>query len=486
MKKLLRTEVVVIGSGAGGAVTAAKLAEAGWDVLLVEEGGPVDKSDIPTHSTAAMRLWYRNNGLAPILGNVKIAFVEGRCVGGSTEINSAFWHRPMPQSIERWSEQYQIRDLTAAGLDALFPEIEKELNVSSCNSQPAPRSSQLLRRGLEALDWSFMEVPRAQNTGGAGSPFAPGAKRSMSLTYIPLALKAGAQLMTRCRVRAILHAGRKVTRVLARSVDDNGAKIEIEIQAEHVFVCGGALQTPTLLRRSGIKKNIGNSLRIHPMIKVAALFDEQLDSHLSSLPIYQVTQFWPDITIGGSVFTPGFLAMNLSENWELNQPEMKDWHKMALYYTACCGTGRGIVRSFPFTGEAVGIYNLSAADQINLSKGLAYISEILFAAGARRIFPSLRQPARIDTPAQGREFLKTLIPFSAMSLSSVHVFSSCPMGENRNVCAADSFGRVHGFDNLHIADASLIPDSPGVNPQGTTMALALRNVYEFIRRNKKG
>jgi choline dehydrogenase-like flavoprotein len=60
------------------------------------------------------------------------------------------------------------------------------------------------------------------------------------------------------------------------------------------------------------------------------------------------------------------------------------------------------------------------------------------------------------------------------------------MGENRNLCAADSFGRVHGFDNLYIADASLIPDSPGVNPQGTTMALALRNAYEFIQKNKNG
>jgi choline dehydrogenase-like flavoprotein len=292
-------------------------------------------------------------------------------------------------------------------------------------------------------------------------------------------------LLTNCRVKRIRHDGNKVTRVTAVVEEDGGAKREIAIEAEHVFVCGGAIQTPALLRHSGIKKNIGNSLRIHPMIKVAALFDEQLDSHLASLPIYQVTQFWPDITIGGSVFTPGFLAMNLSENWEANQPEMKEWHRMALYYTACCGTGKGIVRSFPGSGEAVAIYNLSRLDQIHLSKGLAYIGEALFAAGARRIFPSLRQPARIDTLAQSREFLQSQIPFSAMSLSSVHVFSSCPMGENLTVCAADSFGRVHGFSNLYIADASLIPDSPGVNPQGTIMALALRNVNDFIAKRNK-
>ena len=135
MKELLKTQVLVIGSGAGGAITAAKLAEAGFQVLIVEEGGGVDKSGIPTHSPEAMRRWYRNNGLSPILGNVRIAFVEGRCVGGGTEINSAFWHRSMPQAIERWRENYAIRDLTVAGLDALYPEIEKELNVSACEPE---------------------------------------------------------------------------------------------------------------------------------------------------------------------------------------------------------------------------------------------------------------------------------------------------------------------------------------------------------------
>lgn len=485
MKERLKTQALVIGSGAGGAITAAKLAEAGFAVLIVEEGTSVDKSGIPTHSPEAMRRWYRNNGLSPILGNVRIAFVEGRCVGGGTEINSAFWHRSMPQAIERWRENYAIRDLTVEGMNELYPEIEKELNVSAGNSGQSPRSSELLRQGLETLNWEFMEVPRAQNITGPGSPFVPGAKRSMSLTYIPRALQAGAVLLSNCRVVRIRHDGKKVSRVLAVTTGDDGSRREIEIEAENVFVCGGAIQTPVLLRRSGIKKNIGNSLRIHPMIKVAALFDEQLDSHLSALPVYQVTQFWPDITIGGSVFTPGFLAMNLSENWEINQPQMKEWHKMALYYVACCGTGKGIVRAFPGSGEAVGIYNLSKADQIHLSRGMAHIGEVLFAAGAKRIFPSLRHPARIDSLAESRQYMQRNIPFAEMSLSSVHVFSSCPMGENLALCAADSFGRVHGFDNLYIADASLIPDSPGVNPQGTVMALALRDVNHFIAAGAK-
>ena len=97
---------------------------------------------------------------------------------------------------------------------------------------------------------------------------------------------------------------------------------------------------------------------------------------------------------------------------------------------------------------------------------MAHIGEVLFAAGAKRIFPSLRQPSRIDSLAESRQYMQRNIPFADMSLSSVHVFSSCPMGENLELCAANSFGRVHIFDNLYIADASLIPTiRPGSIPR---------------------
>ena len=73
-----------------------------------------------------------------------------------------------------------------------------------------------------------------------------------------------------------------------------------------------------------------------------------------------------------------------------------------------------------------------------------------------------------------------------MSLSTVHAFSSCPMGENPDLSATDSFGKVNGFRNLYVNDASLLPDSPGVNPQGTVMAIALRNVDHFDAQHRSG
>ena len=216
------------------------------------------------------------------------------------------------------------------------------------------------------------------------------------------------------------------------------------------------------------------------MIKMAALFDDEIAAQADTLPIYQVKEFWPTLTIGGSVFTPGFLAMLLSDSWTANQHVMQDWSRMALYYAAVRGMNRGKIRVLPGLSDGVVVrYRLTEADQKNISAGLARLGEILFAAGAKVVYPSLRSPAVLKSVDQCRGFLKQPIPIDAMALSTVHAFSSCPMGENPDFCATDSFGKVNGFRNLYVNDASLIPDSPGVNPQGATMAIALRNVDHF-------
>ena len=226
---------------------------------------------------------------------------------------------------------------------------------------------------------------------------------------------------------------------------------------------------------------MGNSLRIHPMIKAAALFESGVDPYDAAIPIYQVKEFWPTITLGGSVFTPGFLAMLLADHWSAHGDVMQHCDRMGIYHAATRGLNRGSIRVIPGMDEGVVVrYRLNRADQRNLSIGLARLGELLFAAGATAVYPSLRSFPALTSSEQCRSFLKTDIPLSAMSLSTVHVFSSCPMGENPDLCATDSFGRVRGFANLFVNDASLIPDSPGVNPQGTTMAIALRNVEHFL------
>lgn len=481
-----RAQAIVVGSGAGGAVTCLELARAGYDVVVLEEGRRFDSGDYGRDAMAAMATLYRRRGMTPILGRPAIGYVEGSCLGGSTEINSGFWHRTPREVLLRWRSQFDLMDAMPGDLEPHFAWAERELRVSTYPG-PWPASTQWFAKGIERMAWAGQEVPRAApgcvgaNRCASGCPTA--AKRGMTTSLLPQAEAAGARILTRCRVRLLLWRKRRVSGVIAELQHHDGRRELVRIDADHVFVCAGPTETPALLLRSGIKYRVGDSLRIHPMLKVAARFPEPVDAHSTVLPLLQVKEFWPAISLGGAYASLGHLAMLLSDSWRELETAMDDHRRLALYYVAVKGTGAGRVRSSLLGDDEASLrYHVSAEDLRNLSLGLARLSALLLAAGAEAVHPAIQGLARITSELDAIRWLDEIIPRSAVSLTTVHAFSSCPMGERVARTAADSFGRVHGFDNLYLNDASILPDSPGVNPQGTIMALARRNVLRFLSR----
>jgi choline dehydrogenase-like flavoprotein len=483
MAEAMRVQVLVIGSGAGGAITALELATRGVDVCVLEEGsrwtldayggGPVD----------AMRHLYRRRGMTPILGKIPIGYVEGACLGGSTEINSGFWHRTPREVMLRWRAQFDLQHASTDELAPHFDVVEELLEVGDY-AGPLPKSTEVFQRGIDAMGWASQHVPRtapgcrSTNACAAGCP--TGAKQGMSRRVLPKAEAAGARIVTDCAVQLLLTEGARVTGVLAEMRRDDGTRDLVRVDAEHVFLCAGPTGTPTLLRRSGMKHNVGDSLRIHPMLKVAAVFPERIDAQESVLPLLQVKEFWPELSIGGAFFTTGHLAMLLGDNWLENRQQMTQYRNMASYYVAVRGSGRGSVRpSLLGDGAAMLRYELSHEDEINLSKGLARLATLLLAAGATHVHPTVQGLPVIRSEVEAIRWLDERLPRSALSLTTVHAFSSCPSGERRDRCATDSFGKLHRFENLYVNDASMLPDSPGVNPQGSVMALARRNALHF-------
>lgn len=288
------------------------------------------------------------------------------------------------------------------------------------------------------------------------------------------ARESGVSILPQCRAKKLLLRSNRVTGVLVERRDKNGASLEEEIQADSVFVCGGPTQTPLLLRRSGIAHNIGNTLKVHPMLKVTALFPFEINADQSHLPLVQIKQFQPDISLGGAFFSAGHLAILLSPNWQNNAKYMREYDRMASYYVAVRGTGSGKVRDAKLS------YELSKEDITGLSRGLANLSLLLLEAGAKEVIPAIEGLHPIENRTQAKQWHTEIVPTAQLNLSTVHAFSSCPIGEEKKVCAANSYGKVFAFDNLYINDASMLPDSPGVNPQGTIMAIARRNVLQFL------
>jgi choline dehydrogenase-like flavoprotein len=486
----LRVEVLIIGSGAGGATTASVLAGHGFEVVVLEEGERHTLQDYGQTPTSAMSKLYRNKGLMPVMGSVPIGYVEGRCLGGSTEINSGFWHRLPPEFLMRWQARFNLVDFSQDSLDEHFDWAEDMLSVSN-HAGPWPKSTEVFNRGVEAMQWSAQEVKRAAancvntNTCSTGCP--KGAKQGVSMRLIPDAEARGARFITGCKAKLLLKSRGKITGVLAEIQKGDSTSDLVRIEADYVFVCAGPTQTPGLLRKSGIKAHIGDTFQIHPMLKVSALFDEEIDADKSVMPLLQVKEFWPDISLGGSFFSVGHLALNLADNWLDNQDAINNYSRMASYYVAVRGTGSGTVRTSMFgDSEPVLKYELSDVDIRHLSQGLARLSSLLLSAGAKTVYPCVQGLPQIKSDLDAVRWLDESLPRGSLSLTTVHAFSTCPIGEKVERCAADSFGQIHGFDNLYINDASMLPDSPGINPQGTIMALARRNAQHFAELHPKG
>ncbi|HEX5614447.1 MAG TPA: GMC family oxidoreductase [Acidimicrobiia bacterium] len=467
----LDTEVLVIGSGAGGATTAALLAEAGRRVTVVEEGPWVDPDAVEPFSLDEMALKYRHHGSSAALGAPPVAYAEGRCVGGSTEINSGLWHRLPGDLAEEWRHAFRIDEFTTPLLDAYAERVEEWQSVSQMPAAPPP-SSALLERGATKLGWRSVEFPRVFRY----DPSGRGTKQTMARTLIPRAIAAGATVVADCRVQRLVRDGDRVVGARCqRRVD--GIDETIEIHADHVFVCGGAVQTPALLQRSGIRRNIGRGLKLHPTIKIAARFPHPID-HGDVSP-YRITEFSPNLTIGGSASRRGHVALALADATTEYADALADWEHVTVYYAAIRSDAGGRVLALPGVRAPLVTYSLTDADMSRLARGLLHLGELLLAAGATELYPSV-EGAVIARRADDLVSWWESVDRRRTNLMTVHLTSSVGMGEARERTGTDSFGRVWDVRNLRVNDASLLPDAPGVNPQAAVMTIAARNAEQFL------
>jgi choline dehydrogenase-like flavoprotein len=462
----LDCDVLVVGSGAGGAPTAAILAEAGFDVVVAEEGPWVDQGSVTPFSLEQMDRQYRSGGVTVALGRPSIAYTEGRCAGGGTEVNSGLYRRPSEETVARWRAGWQIADFDTAEFMAYCDEVECALSVQLLPG-PASAPSELLRAGAANLGWANDEIPRWMEYPDAEPTH--GRRQSMTKTYLPRAFAAGARMITDARVdRVIIDRGRAFRAELTL-VDGSPATVDFE----HVVVCAGAIQSPALLQRSGLRGRIGRRLAVHPTVKLAARFDDEINV-IDDVPVHQVKEFSPDLSFGGSASHPGLVALALTDSWSTMRDAVTEWPNMAVYYAAITSEGRGRVDAIPGFADPLVTYRLTRRDRAVLGRGLARLATAMLAAGAREVYPSFRDApivrTRGDLAALSDRFTST-----AASVMTVHLCSTVPMGEDRAIAAADSHGRVHGTDNVYVNDASLLPDAPGVNPQASVMAIALRN-----------
>ena len=472
MTTTLDTEVLVIGSGAGGATTARVLAEAGLDVLVVEEGPWVEAGSVAPFSLGEMERAYRHHGSSAALGSPPVAYAEGRCVGGSTEVNSGLWARLPDALATEWSRTYALEEFTPEALRGYADRIEEWVPVNVVPGAPPP-SSAILEQGATKLGWRSVEFPRAFAYDDRGR----GTKQSMTRTLLPAAIAAGATIVADTTVDRLGLDGGRATGAKARRQRPDGTLEALEIRADHVFVCGGAIQSPALLQRSGLRRGIGTGLRMHPTIKIAARFPDPLDH--DDVPMHRITEFSPHLAIGGSASRLGHVALALADSGADHAAALVDWEHVFVYYAAIRSDLGGRVIALPGLRAPLVTYRLTDSDLSRLARGLVLLGEALLAAGATELYPSVEGGTVVRRPEELVQWWDA-VDRARSNLMTVHLTSSIRMSQDRAKAGADSFGAIWDTTGLRVNDASLLADAPGVNPQAAIMTIALRNAEHFL------
>jgi choline dehydrogenase-like flavoprotein len=316
------------------------------------------------------------------------------------------------------------------------------------------------------------------------SGFAMGAKQSMSVTLIPRALARGARLLANCRVHRLLIQGKRVTGAVASASDTQGRRHRLTVNARQIFLCAGTTQTPSILQRSGIRKNIGRSFQLHPTIRVIATFPEAVDAHRHELPLVAISEFMPALRLGGSIFTLSTFGLALAEDWPVRGRYLPRYANCAIYYAMIRPDGVGQVWTVPGLAEPILTYRLTERDWRRLRDGLALLARALLATGATRVIPTIRgHPGWTDANRVESDLHHSPLQ-DRVALMTIHLFGSCPMGRDPELFPVDPWGRLAGFDNVIVADGSVLPGAPGVNPQATIMSLAYRTTDNYLATHR--
>ena len=453
------------------------LANAGKKVILVEEGPYLAVDSAPNYSLEEMNQKYRSGGLTSTFGKPDVNYVEPLCAGGGSEINAGLCHDPLEEILDKWSHNYEIEDFGKEELSSSFDTIRDIISITR-KLDGLDKSSLKIKEGAERLNWGTREISRFWKYPDNSDSSSGGTRQSMSETFIPRAISKGCKLLDRTKVKRLKTSGKSANYALAESKNKDGDIKGLRINFQAVFLCAGAIQTPYLLRNSGIKYNIGSSLCMHPYARVVALFEEEINDGNPSVPVVQVNEFKPNLALGGSNSSLPFLALWMAGRKDFRE-KLASWKKMGIFYVHTMALGRGKIRKLPIFEEPFVSYSLKNQDMKLLGEGIYKLGELLFAAGAKEIFTPIKGLPSVKC-IDDLEFMIKGLPFGITDITTIHLFSSCPMGENLKKCAVNSYGKLHNYNNIYLSDASVLPDPPGVNPQFLIMQIACRNAINFL------
>lgn len=487
----LQADVCVVGSGAGGAVIAARLQAAGLDVLVLEQGGYRNEADFRQLELIGSRELYLGGGIV-WSETGSLGLLAGCTLGGGTVVNSLVCLRTPARVRDQWAA-LGLDGLDGLEFDQCLDAVWTRLGVNSEGTVPN-RSNRRLTEAVDKIGGTWELLPRnaaphdPRHCGYCNAGCQQGAKNSTLKTYLQDAADVGARFVVGCRVERIRTEAGRAIGVEATVSGADGRSTALRVDAPLVVVAGGGIESPALLLRSGIGgPAVGANLRVHPAWFVTGIYTDHLDAW--SGQIQSVVSFdYAHLEHGDGflcecvILSPTFWAASMRwEDGERHKREMLKLSRAATWHGVSHDHGAGRV-TVDDAGRARVHWELDdERDRLTATRAFVELARLHRAAGAEEVYT-------FDPPGQrwrrGEDFdafLARLESDSRRVAYSAHQMGSCSMGTDPASSVADADGQLHDVAGVWIGDGSALPTAPGVNPMITIMALAERTAGRILR-----
>lgn len=488
----LDCDVCIIGSGAGGGVTAARLTAMGLSVVVLEDGGNNNRSNFSGEESDAYPRMYQERGLRAT-DDLAISILQGRTLGGGTTINWTTCFRTPPRILAHWAQRHGVLGWSEAELAPHFAAVEERLGIETWPADRANPNNKVLLDGCESLGWEVSPLRRnvrgCANTGMCGVGCPIDAKQGMHVTYLADAVAGGCRVYTGCRVQQLVEQNnriREVQAILHDPVTDRPTGATIRVRAKVTVSSAGAINGPALLLRSGLNPNgrVGHRTMLHPVVAMPAIYPHPINGFYGapqSISSHQFVERGPN-QVGFFLETPPLQPMLMAtgspafgvDQQRLMQQLPNLGALLALAVDGLQDDVAGGVLTLRNDGRPRLNYPVTPALVEAFREAHKTMARIQLAAGAVEIQSSHLTPIQIRNEADIAQF--DAAPFGALehSIFTAHQMGGCTMGSDPSTTVVDNRLRHHIYHNLFVVDGSVLPTALGVNPSQTIYGIAHR------------
>lgn len=484
-------DVCVVGSGCGGATLAMVLAEAGKKVVILEKGGAYTRADFDQREEDMLAKIDGGRGL-DTSDDLSVQLTYGNNVGGASVHYWADSYRTPSDRLKLWQEQFGLEGHDEAKLTPYFERIEKDLNVHVPERQYWNKMNLLVEQGAKALGWSGRPVPQArkycQKSGYCMQGCAYDAKQSQLVTHLPRALAAGAELFADTEAWSLERSGAKIVSLTARVLDRARNKPMgpvVRVKAKAWVLAAGGYGTPVILLRNRFQDSlpaVGRHTICNPCPMVHAVFDEEIIQFRNIPAAFGVEHFRLATIHDGRYVEGGYLLMpNQLQPATLAAvlPGMGERHRALMRNLRRLGGTIAWIDDADFGSISLDgdrpRYKVPIDGQngLRIRDALNKQARLLLAVGAKEVLFGDLRDTRITRLDQVDAAVASLdLGPGRTVLAAPHPAGGARMGRDPKTSVVGFDHRVHGTDNLFVADPSVFPTGPSVDPSVSIMAFS--------------